>query len=142
MTWVDVPRAVGSSCGITLILLLACATRGDRFNADAVPKIIPGVTSQMEVQRWFGKPNSVRVWGSGGSEWRYVYEAEQRHDTRTITKIGRSLASIFGHRTYFPPLDVAYSKTTRDSLEVQFDAEGTVIDYNYERQEFPPRRVY
>jgi outer membrane protein assembly factor BamE (lipoprotein component of BamABCDE complex) len=142
MTWADVPRTVRTGCGVTLILLLACATRGDRFNVDAVPKIIPGVTSQMEVQRWFGKPNSVRVWGSGGAKWRYVYEEEQHRDTRTITKIGRSLASIFGHRTYIPPVDVAYSKTTRDSLEVQFDAEGTVIDYSYERQAFPTRRVY
>jgi len=135
-------RLLRAVCGAALVMLAACATRGDRFNVDAVPKIIPGYTNQEEVLAWFGEPNSVRVWGSGGAEWGYVNEQEERRDTRTLTKIGRSIASIFGVRTYFPPVDVAYANTTRDALAVQFDAEGTVVDYTYERKEVPSRRVY
>ncbi len=131
-----------AACGVAVVLLVACTTRGERFNVDAVPKIIPGYTNQVEVQRWFGEPSSVRVRGTGGAEWRYAYEQEQRHDTRTLTKIGRSIASIFGVRTYLPPVDVAYAQTTRDSLAVEFDDDGIVIDYTYERKEFPTRRVY
>ncbi len=136
------PTALRPACAIALLVCIACASRGDRFNVDAVPKIIPGYTTMAEVKELFGEPNTVRVWGSGGAEWGYVYEEETRRDTRSITKIGRSIASIFGVHTYFPPVDVAYSNTTRDTLEVIFDHEGTVIDYTYERKEVPTHKVY
>ncbi len=136
------PLALRTATAVVLVACLACASRGDRFNVDAVPKIIPGYTTQAEVQELFGEPNSVRVWGSGGAEWGYVYQQETRRDTRSISKIGRSIASIFGVRTYLPPVDVAYSNTTRDSLKVIFDHDGTVIDYTYERKEVPTHKVY
>ena len=123
-------------------MLLACATRGEDFNVDAVPKIIPGITTADEIEELFGQPASVHVRGSGGAEWRYVYVEEHHSDTRTLTKIGRSIGSIFGVRTYSPPVDVDYSNTERDTLNVQFDDDGIVIDYTYEHQEMPSHRVY
>ncbi len=136
------PSALRTATAVVLVACLACASRGDRFNVDAVPKIIPGYTTMVEVKELFGNPNTVRVWGSGGAEWGYVYEEETRRDTRTITKIGRSIASIFGVHTYYPPVDIAYSNKARDTLEVIFDHDGTVIDYTYERKEVPTHKVY
>jgi outer membrane protein assembly factor BamE (lipoprotein component of BamABCDE complex) len=131
-------------CGtsIAFLLILACASQGRRFNADAVPLITPGVTTQARVSELFGRPTSVRMRGSGGSEWVYVYSETTTRDTGTLTRIGRSIGSIFGTRTYLPPVDVSYSNTTRHTLKVQFDASETVVDYTYELHETPTRRVY
>ncbi len=136
------PSTLRTASAVALAVCLACASRGDRFNVDAVPKIILGYTTMVEVKELFGEPNTVRVWGSGGAEWGYVYEEETRRDTRLITKIGRSIASIFGVHTYYPPVDIAYSNKTRDTLEVIFDHDGIVIDYTYEHKEVPTHKVY
>ena len=138
----SVTRVIGFALALCAGVLLACATRGSSFDVDSVGKIEPGITTQAEVREWFGNPTSIKVRGSGGNEWRYLYEEEKRHDTRTLTKIGRFFASIFGHRVYAPPVDVAYAKTTRYTLNVQFDDFGQVIDYDYERRELPSHRVY
>lgn len=123
-------------------LILACATRGARFNVDAVAKIRPGVTTQAEVRRWFGQPVGVRVNASGTTRWRYLYEESERRDTGTLTKIGRSVASVFGLRVFVPPVDVAWENTTRHELDVLFGPQGVVEDYAYDRRDTPSRRVY
>jgi outer membrane protein assembly factor BamE (lipoprotein component of BamABCDE complex) len=135
-------RVTLSVCLLMLLVALACTTRGRRFSADDVPRIRPGVTTQEDVRRLFGAPASVRVTASGGSRWSYVYEEETRRDTRTLTKIGVSIASIFGARVYIPPVDLAYETRTRHRLDVWFDGASVVEDYTYEREDVPTRRVY
>ena len=125
-----------------LIVAVACSATGHRFDPDSVPKISPRVSTVQDVNRWFGEPTSVQTRGTGGSSWLYLYEEIERRDTRTITKIGRSIASLFGWRTFFPPVDLAYENRTRHALTVDFDPSGVVRDYTYERTEVPTRRVY
>jgi hypothetical protein len=78
----------------------------------------------------------------GGYRWKYLHEERTRRDTGTITKIGRSIASIMRSRVYLPPVDVAYENVTRHELVVLFDEDGFVEDYRYEREDIPSRRVY
>ena len=125
-----------------LVLALACATRGRAFDSDSVVKIEPGFTTQEQVRRWFGEPVGTEVTGWGGVRWRYLHEERTRRDTGTITKIGRSIASILGRRVYLPPVDVAYENVTRHELVVFFGEDGVVEDYRYDRQDMPTRRVY
>lgn len=125
-----------------LVLVLACTTRGRAFDPDSVVRIEPGWTTQEEIRRWFGDPVAVQTSAYGGTHWGYILEETTRKDTGTITKIGRSIASIFGHRVYVPPVDVAYENTTRHKLTVLFGPDGVVEDYTYERRDIPTRRVY
>ena len=126
-----------------LVLCLACTTtRGGEFNVDMVPKIRPDVTTQEEVRAWFGEPVGVRMNGSGQARWVYLYEEETRRDTGSITKIWRSIASIFRMRVFVPPADVSYENTTKHKLSVDFWSDGFVRDFEYERVEVPVKRVY
>jgi outer membrane protein assembly factor BamE (lipoprotein component of BamABCDE complex) len=127
---------------IALLLVLACAAQGRRFNVDAIPLITPGVTTQARVVELFGKPTSMRVRSSGRSNWRYIYQETTTRDTGTFTKIGRAVGSILGKRTYYPPVDVRYSNTTRHTLNIEFNPSGTVLDYTYEVKETPTHQVY
>lgn len=122
--------------------LVGCAARGARFDPDSVPRIQPEATTQAEVRRWFGAPTTQEMRGTGTSKWVYFYEERSRRDTRSVTKVGRFLASIFGWRVFFPPVDVAYENTVRHRLAVYFDEEGVVRDYAYERTEIPSKVVY
>ena len=121
---------------------LACVTRGAAFNVDLIPRIEPGYTTQEEIREWFGEPQSVRVDSRGVTRWRYLHEEHTSRDTGTLTKIGRSIASIFRLRVFFPPVDVAYENSTRHELNVLLNPEGIVEDYVYERDDIPTHRVY
>ena len=126
-----------------LLLCLACTTtRGGEFNLDMVPKIHLDVTTQEEVREWFGEPVGVRVNGSGEARWVYLYEEETRRGTGSITKVWRSIASIFRMRVFVPPADVSYENTTKHKLSVDFWSDGVVRDFEYERVEVPVKRVY
>ncbi len=125
-----------------LLVVLACATRGGRFDVDSIPKIERDVTTQADIRRWFGEPVALRVNGSGAAQWSYLYEERTQRDTRTITRVWRSIASVFGMRVFFPPADVAYEKTTRHELEVYFWPDAVVRDYTYEREVIPSKRIY
>ncbi len=127
---------------LLVVLLVACVSRGRGFDPDSIPRIEEGSTTQAEIRRWFGDPVAIRVRSSGITAWRYYHEEQTRRDTGTLTKIGRSIASIFGGRVYAPPLDVAYENTTRHELWVIFDPDGIVVDHVYERHDTPTRRVY
>ena len=124
------------------ILLGACATRGDRFNPDLVDRITPGVTTQDDIRRWFGEPLQVRQSASGRTGWGYDYEETQTRSTTSVTKVMRSIASLFRLRYFFPPVDVTYERSSRHALTVVFDQEGVVVDFSYEREVTPTRRVY
>jgi len=123
-------------------ILLACATQGRHFNADAVALIQPGATTEARLLELFGRPTGIRQHGTGGSEWRYDFRETRRASTSLFTKIGRALGAIFGYRTVLPPVDLEYSNTTRHQLNVKLDAAGTVIDYTYDVKEVPRTRVY
>jgi outer membrane protein assembly factor BamE (lipoprotein component of BamABCDE complex) len=126
-----------------LALSLACTTtRGHEFDPDSIPKIKRDVTTQAEVQEWFGPPVGVRVNGSGRATWDYLYEENTRTDTGSITKVWRSISSIFRTRIFVPPGGVSYENTTRHSLTVDFGPDGVVRDFEYERTEVPVKRVY
>jgi outer membrane protein assembly factor BamE (lipoprotein component of BamABCDE complex) len=127
---------------LALLLNWGCATRGRAFDADSVVRIQPGRTTQEDIRNWFGEPMAIQTSGYGGMRWGYIHEHTTRRDTGTITKIGRSIASIFGHRVYVPPVDVAYENTERHKLTVLFRDDGVVEDYTYERRDIPTRRVY
>jgi outer membrane protein assembly factor BamE (lipoprotein component of BamABCDE complex) len=126
----------------TALVLGGCATRGTPFDVDSVTKIQRGKSTEQDVQRWFGTPTSSGFSGSGRKTWRYLHEERRSRDTGTITKIGRSVASIFGMRVFVPPVDVAFEETTRHRLLVVFGPDGRVADYAYERETIPSRRVY
>jgi hypothetical protein len=127
---------------VLALLALACATSGTKFNADLIPRIQPDRSTEADVRRTLGAPTSIAVAGSGGARWRYYYEETTTRDTGSITKVGRSIASIFGFGMFWPPVDVAWEKTTRHDLVVFFGSDGVVRDYTYERTEVPTRRVY
>ena len=129
-------------CLLGLVALVACATRGQRFDPDSVLKIQPEISTQQDVKRWFGQPTSLRSSGNGASEWVYLYEERTTRDTGTLTKIGRSIASILGARVFYPPIDVRYENVSRHELRVVFDREGVVRDYSYERTDLPSKTVY
>jgi outer membrane protein assembly factor BamE (lipoprotein component of BamABCDE complex) len=107
-----------------------------------VPKIRPEISTRADVERWFGDPQTVSTTGSGHSRWTYLYEERTTRDTRTITKIWRSIASVFGGRIFVPPVDVAYENVSRHRLVVWFDSSGTVADYTYARTDLPKKRIY
>jgi outer membrane protein assembly factor BamE (lipoprotein component of BamABCDE complex) len=125
-----------------LCLALACATSGTKFDPDSIPRIQPERTTQADVRRIFGEPTSIAVAGTGGARWRYYYEETTTRSTNTLTRIGQSIASIFGFGMFWPPVDIAWEKSTRHDLVIFFDSEGIVRDYTYERTEVPTRRVY
>jgi outer membrane protein assembly factor BamE (lipoprotein component of BamABCDE complex) len=130
---------------LSICLLLAaagCSTTGRPIDEDSVTKIQPYRSTQQDVRLWFGEPQSVRYNSHGRSSWRYLHEEHKRRDTGTITKIGRSIASIFGGRTYLPPVDLAYEEHTTHRLVVVFDSNGTVLDYAYERDTTPTKKIY
>ena len=128
-------------CLLAAALLSACATRGTHFDVDRVPMIQQGVTTQEDVRRWFGEPNTIRSRGSGISAWVYTYEETKTRDTRTLVRIGQWIAMLFGQRVITPPMGVAYEQTTEHELLVFFDREGIVSEYEYTRRQLPSRRV-
>jgi hypothetical protein len=127
---------------VLALLALACASSGTPFNADLIPRIQPERSTEADVRRTFGEPTSVAFAANGGARWRYFYEETTTRDTGSITKVGQSIASIFGFGMFWPPVDVAWEKTTRHDLVVFFGPSGLVRDYTYERTEVPTRRVY
>jgi outer membrane protein assembly factor BamE (lipoprotein component of BamABCDE complex) len=135
------PRAL-VPLAASVALALACASSGTKFDADSIPRIHPERSTQTDVRKIFGEPTSMAIAGSGGARWRYYYEETTTRDTGTLTKIGRSIASIFGFGMFWPPVDIAWEKSTRHDLVVFFDTNGVVRDYTYERTEVPTRRVY
>ncbi|MBW2413520.1 MAG: outer membrane protein assembly factor BamE [Deltaproteobacteria bacterium] len=141
------PRTLRPVAARLLVVLLAalpmaaCATRGTDFDVDRVPMIQQGVTTQEDIRRWFGEPNTVRSRGSGISAWTYTYQETETHDTETLVRIGEFIASLFGQRVVTPPLGVAYEQETEHELLVFFDREGVVSEYEYTRRHMPSRRV-
>ena len=83
-----------------------------------------------------------RVRGSGGQVWSYRYSEQQTRDTGTLARIAGFVARIFGAPFIRPPVNVRTRTTTRYSLDVEFDVEGRVVDYEYSRQTDPERSVY
>lgn len=123
-------------------LVLGCATRGESFDEDMIPFLEDQVTTQEQVREWFGEPLSMRSRASGFSVWRYFEETETRRDTGTLSRIGRSIASIFGARAVTPPVDVEYKNETRHELVLLFDPDGILVEHGYERTRIPSKRVY
>jgi len=126
---------------VVLVAVAGCATRGTRFDVDSVDRITVGVTTQADCKRWFGGPMVVRQNASGRIGWGYEFEETQTRSTGTVTRIARSLGSIFGWRWYYPPVDVTYEKTTAHRLTILFNSDGTVADFSYEREVTPSQRI-
>jgi hypothetical protein len=119
-----------------------CASRGTAFDVDKLPLIEEGGTTRAEIEQWFGKPISVRSRPSGFAIYRYFHEEETRRDTGLASRIGRTIAVIFGQRPVVSPVNVEYKNTIRHELVVLFDPDGVVVDAGYERTEIPSKRVY
>ena len=132
-------RAAHALC--VLLLLAACATRGREFDVDRVPFIERGLSTQEDVRRWFGEPTSVKSRGSGVSAGGYLYEETETRDTRMLTRIGGWIAALLGYPVHVPPLGARYETRTTHSLQVFFDAEGVVTEYEYTRRQLPTRRI-
>lgn len=124
------------------LLLPACASRGRELDAERIPDIRRGVTTQAQLRDWFGPPVKIDIFDGNRERWYYVSETTRTRDTGTLTKIGRSIASIFGRRAVVPPVDVRYRNSVRQELEVYFDPAGTVVNFRYGREEMPSREVY
>jgi hypothetical protein len=126
---------------LALALLVGCATHGNRFDVDSVDRITPGVSTEEDLRRWFGAPTLIRQHASGRTGWGYEFHETQTRSTTTISKILRFVGAILGWRYLNPPLDLTYEKSTRHSLSVLFQ-EGVVVDFTYEREVTPSKRVY
>ena len=135
-----VSRAAGAGLCIAL-LAIACASRGRAFDVDRVPFIERGLSTQQDVQRWFGAPTTIKARGSGVSAWGYLYEETDTQDTRMLACIGQWIAMLMGQRVVTPPLGVRYETTTRHTLQVFFDPEGVVTEYEYTRRQTPTRVI-
>ena len=134
--------ALGVCAGILLAILLAsCASRGREFSVDSVPLIQRGVTTQEDVKRLFGEPTTIRARGSGVSAWGYLYEETETADTRMLARVGEWIAALLGQRVITPPLGVRYENVTTHELQVYFDTEGIVSEYEYKRRQLPTRRI-
>jgi hypothetical protein len=83
---------------IAVALALGCATRGTAFDVDKLPLIEEGVTTRAEIERWFGRPITVRSRPSGFAIYRYFHEEETRRDTGFFSRIGGDGAAfcLFG----------------------------------------------
>jgi outer membrane protein assembly factor BamE (lipoprotein component of BamABCDE complex) len=122
-------------------LVAGCATRGRAFNVDQVPFIKRGVTTQEDVRRWFGEPSTIKARGSGVSAWGYLYEETDTTDTRMLARIGEWIAMLMGQRVVTPPLGARYETTTTHTLQVFFDPDGVVTEYEYTRRQMPTRVI-
>ena len=139
---VDFRLVARSSAVIGLCALLACASGGRSFSVDSIPNIQRGRWTQSDVQRQFGVPQGRTVCGSGGEVWRYRYEESRSTDTGTLQRIGAFIAGILGQGFIGSPVNVRTSDTTFYRLDVQFDREGVVTDYEYSSDTRPSRQVY
>jgi len=135
-------RVLLGACALSLALPLGCATRGTAFDVDKLPLIEEGVTTRAEIERWFGRPITVRSRPSGFSIYRYFHEEETRRDTGFFSRIGRTVAALLGWPGVVPPVDVEYKNTVRHELVILFDPDGIVTEAGYERTEIPSKRVY
>jgi outer membrane protein assembly factor BamE (lipoprotein component of BamABCDE complex) len=129
------------AASLVLMTTLGCATRGSHFDVDSVDRITPGATTQEEVRRWFGEPGLVRRHASGRTSWGYEFQETQTRSTSSVSKVLRFVAAILGWRYFFPPVDVTYEKSTRHSLSVLFK-DGVVVDFTYERETTPSKRIH
>lgn len=140
------PRRRARAAALLLLavppLLPACASRGRELDAELIPEIRRGVTTQAQIRDWFGPPVKIDVFNGNRERWYYVTETTRTRGTGTLTKIGRSIASILGRRAVVPPVDVRYRNTVRQELEVYFDPTGVVTNFRYGREEMPSREVY
>jgi hypothetical protein len=90
---------------IYMAIAAGCATVGQSFNVDAVPRVEIGKTSMEDVRRLFGNP------------WRTGIE-----DGRTTWTYGRYKYKLFG------------SAKTQD-LVLRFDAQNVVASYTFNTTE-------
>jgi len=127
---------------ITCVLLLACGSSGRRFSVDSIPNIQRGRWTQSDVQRQFGTPQGRSVRGSGFEVWRYRYEESSTTDTGTLTRIGAFIAGLLGQNVIGSPVNVRSTNTTYYTLDVEFNGEGVVTDYQYTSESRPSRQVY
>jgi hypothetical protein len=138
-SWSSVTRI---SLALCCVLALACATSGRTFNVDSIPKIQRGAWRLADVQREFGRPQGVSVRGSGYTVWRYRSEERSSTDTGTITRIGAFIAGLLGRNVIGSPINVRRSNVTYYQLDVEFNADGFVTDYQYTREDRPSSEVY
>ena len=131
-----------AAVGLCIALLATgCASRGREFDVDRVPFIERGVSTQQDVQRWFGAPTTIKARGSGVSAWGYVYEETKTQDTRMLARIGQWIAMLMGQRVVTPPLGARYETTTTHTLQVFFDPDGVLTEYEYTRRQMPTRVI-
>jgi outer membrane protein assembly factor BamE (lipoprotein component of BamABCDE complex) len=135
------PVGAAALC-LSLVLLVACASRGARFDVDKLPRIQEGVTTQAQIQEWFGPPLSAKRRPSGLTTYRYLHEDESVRDTGLFSRIGEFIATLFGYRGVRSPVNVRYKNVVRHELVLLFDPDGVVTTYGYERSETPSKQIY
>ncbi len=104
-------------------LTLGCAsiTRPPLFDARRIRSIEQGVTTQAEIEQWFGEPTDFEVRATGTSVWRY----ERRRRELDPSSSSRC-------RTGIPipsPAEPCRFVERRAELEVRFTAEGVVASF-------------
>jgi hypothetical protein len=76
------------------------------------------------------------------SAWGYLYEETDTTDTRMLARLGAWLATLLGgHSVNAPPIGARYETTTRHTLQVFFDPDGVVTEYEYTRKQMPTRVI-
>ena len=124
------------SCyGVLLLLSLsvACATSGRPIESDRVSQIELNITSQDEIQEWFGEPTGTRLRAKRGSTWIYAYKRAKGVDTGLLSRLAKDAAEIAGSpikggRT---PVGAKLGRSNQQILKVDFDLDGIVVDFAY-----------
>jgi len=125
-----------------VLTLLGCGTSGREFSVDSVPNIRRGSWTQQDVRRQFGQPQGVSVRGSGREVWRYRFEESRTLDTGFLSRIGSFVGAILGTGVPGSPVNVRSTTRTVYRLNVEFNREGVVQDYEYTRDSRPSTDVY
>ncbi len=131
---------LAGTCAV--LTLLGCGSSGQKFSVDSVPNIRRGSWTQSDVRRQFGPPQGVSVRGSGREVWRYRFEERSSVDTGFVNRIAGFVGALLGQGIPGSPVNVRRTNQTVYRLDVEFDREGIVRDYEYTRDSRPSTEVY
>ncbi len=124
-------RLYSSTSPLLIVALFAGACAGAAVQSDQVRRITPGVTTQREVQTWFGAPTSQSL---APDQTTWYYERRTLVGADTAASAAYDISSALGlpmPSTASTVLSDAGTAPPDTWLEVHFDARGVVTTYQY-----------
>ena len=98
----------------------ACASSGKKFDMDKVAEVKPGVTTQEDCRKMFGKPVSVSRSSIGGETWTYSHASVNSIANTIVSVIPIPGTSFLAPKTKFKS----------STLIIMFDKDGIVKDFH------------